>query len=92
MEAELIALTDNLWLVELFQEFMQFLTKEELPVPVIYQDCTAMVTLVMKGGGVARTKHFRARINLGRELVQEKRVLVKYLKADQMIADGFSKP
>ncbi len=35
---------------------------------------------------------FRARINLGRELGQEKRVLVKYLKVDQMIADGFSKP
>jgi hypothetical protein len=61
MEAELIALTGNLWLVELFQEFMQFLTKEELPVPVIYQDCKAMVILVMKGGGVARTKHLSSK-------------------------------
>jgi hypothetical protein len=91
-EAELIALTDNLRLVELFQEFMQFLTGKELPVPVIYQDCTAVVTLVTKGGGMARTKHFRARIHLGRESVQEKRVIVEYLKAEEMIADGFSKP
>jgi hypothetical protein len=91
-EAELIALTDNLRLVELFQEFMQFLTGMELPVPVIYQDCTAVVTLVTKGGGMARTKHFRARIHLGRESVQDKRVIVEYLKAEEMIADGFSKP
>ncbi len=91
-EAELIALTDNLRLVELFQEFMQFLTGRELPIPKIYQDCTAVVTLVTKGGGMARTKHFRARIQLGRESVQEKRVIVEYLKAEEMIADGFSKP
>jgi hypothetical protein len=47
---------------------------------------------VTKGGGIARTKHLRARMNLGREVVDENRALVEYVKAEDMKADGFSKP
>jgi hypothetical protein len=50
-EAELIALTDNLGLVELFQEFVEFVTKKKIKPPLVYQDCNAVVTLVTKGGG-----------------------------------------
>jgi hypothetical protein len=73
MEVEFIALTDNLEFVELFQEFVEFLTMSEQKPATIYQDCSAVVTLVMKGGGITRTKHLRARMNLGREAGEEKR-------------------
>ncbi len=45
-----------------------------------------------KGGGITRTKYLRVRMNLGKEMVDEKRVRVEYVKAAGMIADGFSKP
>jgi hypothetical protein len=70
-EAELIALTNNLGYVELFQEFVEFLTMSKQKPKTIYQDCSAVVTLVTKGGGITRTKHLRARINLGGEAVEE---------------------
>jgi hypothetical protein len=57
MEAELIALTDNLGFVELFQEFVELLTVSKQKPATIYQDCSAVVTLVRKGGGSTRTKH-----------------------------------
>jgi len=37
-------------------------------------------------------KHLRARMNLGKEMVDEKRVIVKYIRGEDMDADGFSKP
>jgi hypothetical protein len=91
-EAELIGLTDNLGLVELFKEFVEFLTGKAVEMPMIFQDCKAVVSLVTKGGGITRTKHLRARMNLGREVVDENRALVEYVKAEDMKADGFSKP
>jgi hypothetical protein len=56
-EAEVVALTDNLGLVELFQEFVDFVMKKNTKTPVIFQDCNVVVTLAMKGGGKLRTKH-----------------------------------
>ena len=56
-EAELIGLTDNLGLIELFHEFLEFLTMKKIDPPTIYQDCNAVVSLVTKGGGQTRTKH-----------------------------------
>jgi hypothetical protein len=91
-EAELIALTDNLGLVELFQEFVEFVSRKKIEPPVVYQDCNAVVTLVTKGGGKLRTKHLRARMHLGKEMVDEGRIAVVYKSADLMEADGFSKP
>jgi hypothetical protein len=67
-EAELIGLTDNIGLVELFQEFVEFLTMNGVKTPVIYQDCQAVISLVTKGGGITRTKHLRARMHLGKGL------------------------
>ena len=40
--------------------------------------------MVTKGGGKLRTKHLRARMHLGKEMVDEGRIVVE--------ADGFSKP
>jgi hypothetical protein len=57
MEAELIALTDNLGFVELFQEFVEFLTMSKQKPATVYQEYSAVVTLVTKGGEITRTKH-----------------------------------
>jgi hypothetical protein len=91
-EAELIGLTDNLGMIELFQEFVEFVLGKKVEAPLVYQDCNAVVSLVTKGGGQTRTKHLRARMNLGKEMVHEGRVVIKYLKGEDMEADGFSKP
>jgi hypothetical protein len=91
-EAELIGLSDNLGLVELFKEFVEFLVGQEIEVPIVYQDCKAVISLVTIGGGVTRMKHLRARMNLGKEMIDEKRVKVEYVMAEEMKADGFSKP
>jgi hypothetical protein len=91
-EAELIALTDTVGLVELFQEFVEFVTKQKTGVPIAYQDCKAVVSLVTIGGGKLRTKHLRARMHLAKEMVDEGRLKVLYKEAEGMVADGFSKP
>jgi ribosomal protein L7Ae-like RNA K-turn-binding protein len=53
-ETELIGLTDNLGLIELFHEFVEFVTMKRVNSPTIYQDCNAVVSLVTKGGGQTR--------------------------------------
>ena len=71
-EAELVGLTDNIGLVELFHEFISFLFGKPIPTPIIYQDSTSVISLVTRGGGITRTKHMRARVNLGKECFDEK--------------------
>jgi hypothetical protein len=51
-ESELVALTDNVGFVELFEEFLSFLLNIKERMPIIYQDCTSVIDLVTKGGGV----------------------------------------
>jgi hypothetical protein len=71
-QAELIGLTDNLGLIEVFHEFLEFLALKKIEPPTIYQDCNAVVMLVTKGGGQTRTKHLRARMILGKEMVDKR--------------------
>lgn len=66
-EAEPVGLMDNLGLVELFQEFIDFVTLQKLLLPVLYQDSTLEISLVTKGGCVMRTRHLRCRMNLAKE-------------------------
>jgi len=91
-KAELIRLMDNLGLIKLFHEFLGFLMMKKIDPLTIYQDCNAVVSLVTKGGGQTRTKHLQARMNLGKEKVDENRAEVKHICAERMEADGFSKP
>jgi hypothetical protein len=90
-EAELVALTDNLGLVELFEEFVSFITNRPMGIPTIYQDSTSVITLVTMGGGIVRTRHLRARMNLGKEAIEEKKVAVNHCPAQKMRADGLTK-
>jgi hypothetical protein len=88
MEAELIGLTDNLELVELFKEILDFVEGKETETPIVYQDCKSVISLVTIGGGVTQTKHLRARMHLGKEMVDEERVRVEYVPAEEMKAVG----
>ncbi len=91
-EAKLVGLTDNLGLVVLFHEFVTFLAGQKVPLPLVYQDSTLVVTLVMQGGGVTHKKHLRVRMHLTKESLEKKQLLIKHTKAEGMIADGASKP
>ena len=44
-----------------------------------------------KGGEVVRTKHLRVRMNLCREAIQEKGIIVEYIHTSKMLADGLTK-
>jgi len=91
-KAELVALSDNLGFVELFQELLGFVTNSKIGASVIFQDNTSVISMVTSGGGITRTKHMRARMFLVLEAVQELRVKIKYVPTALMIADGLTKP
>jgi len=90
-ESELVALTDYIGLVELFAEFVAFITNSPVQIPIIYQDSTSVIALVTRGGGVVRTKHLRVRMNLWKEGLELKRFKIKHVLTDKMIADGCTK-
>jgi hypothetical protein len=91
-ESELVALSDYVGFIELFQEFVSFMVSEKLPTPIIHQDSTSVITLVTQGGGVTRTRHLRNRMHLVKEAVDDKRLDIRHCKTINMIADGFTKP
>jgi len=92
MEAELVALSDNLGFIELIQEFITFVTNATVEVPLIFQDNTLVISTVTTGGGITWTKHMRTRIFLVLESLKEKRVNICYVHTLGMIADGSTKP
>jgi len=90
-ESELVALTDNIGFVELFAEFLGFITNTDVTIPIIYQDSTSVISLVKEGGGLTRTKHLRVRMELCKEALKEKRIEVIYMPTGKMRADGLTK-
>ena len=90
-ESELVGFSDKMGFAELVWEFACFLVGRRLPVPIIYQDSTSVISLITQGGGTPRTKHLRARINLAKEMLEEDRAEVQYLNTKEMPADGGSK-
>jgi hypothetical protein len=68
-ESKLVILTDNLGLVELFEEFISFILDLPMNIIIIYQDSASVITLAMTGGGVVQTRQLRARINLEKESI-----------------------
>jgi hypothetical protein len=91
-KAELMALSEYLGLVEMFAEFLEFVTNRKTIKPLIYQDSTSIIAMVTEGGGVARTKHMRTCLHLVLEVVQQDRVVIKYVNTKRMKADGLTKP
>jgi hypothetical protein len=49
---KLVALMDNLCLIELDEEFVSFIHHHSIGIQTIYQDSTSVITLITKGGGV----------------------------------------
>jgi hypothetical protein len=90
-ESKLVTLTDHIGFTEAFAEFFGFIVGEEAKAPTIYQDSTSVILLVMKGGGVVRTKNLHVRMTLCREAVEEKRITVEYIHTSKMLADGLTK-
>ncbi len=77
-EVELVALSDNVRLVELFGELVNFMLNENnRKPPLIFQDKMSVIDMVISGGGVTRTKHTRTRLYLILEAVKENRIEIK---------------
>jgi hypothetical protein len=91
-DSELIGLTDNLDLVDLFHEFLSFIAGSTVEVPVVYQDSTSGASLVTEGGGITCTKHLRVWMNLCKEHLAKQCLMVCYTIMKDMAADGLSKP
>ena len=72
-------------------EFLCFLVGKRVPVQIIYQDSTSVISLITQGGGTPRTKHLRARMNLAKETLDKNRASVVNLNTKDMPADGVSK-
>jgi len=64
---------------------------KDIEVPLIYEDCTAVISLVTEGGGVVRMKHLRVRMELCKQALQEKKFVLRYISTKQMLADGLTK-
>ena len=90
-DSELVALSNNVAFVELFAEFLAFIMNAEYKPPLILEDCTAVITLVSEGGGVARTKHLRVRMELTKQALKDNKFTLQYVSTKQMIADGLTK-
>ena len=90
-DSELVALSGNIQFVELFAEFIAFITNSQVHAPTIYEDCTAVISLVTEGCGVARTKHLRVHIEMCKQALQKKKWKLQYVNTKQMIADGLTK-
>jgi hypothetical protein len=78
--------------VELIHEFVEFVTMEKIPTPIIYQDSTSVISLITKGGGITRTKHLRARMYLEKEAFDNGNIIVQYKGTKEIKANGLSKP
>ena len=59
--------------------------------PVIFQDSTSVISLVMKDGGIVRTKHLHVCMNLCKEGVDQNKLKIVYVPMKWMIADGCTK-
>jgi hypothetical protein len=56
MDAEVVALSDNIDLVALFQEFAEFICNESLDAPMIFEDCKACIDLEGTKGKFVRSR------------------------------------
>jgi hypothetical protein len=91
-DAELIALSDNIDLIKLFNEFLEFIRGKNVPKPIIYEDCKACIDLALYAGGQMRTKQMRSRVFRSKEFFDAKEAELVYVSTEEMLADGASKP
>ena len=92
-ESEMVALTDMIEKVEWVHEY----SKEqgyEIKIPVIYEDNTSTIALVMKDNNPKlRTRHLTARRCIASEfIVKDKKASIEFKKTTEMLADTLTKP
>jgi hypothetical protein len=90
-DAELIALSDNIDLIRLFKEFLEFIRNGEVSKPIIFEDCKACIDLALNAGGQMRTKQMRSHVYRSKEFFDAKEAELRYVSTDKMWADGVSK-
>jgi hypothetical protein len=91
-DAEVIALSDNIDLIRLFAEFLEFIRNEKVNKLIIFEDCKACIDLAMNAGGQMRTKQMRSRVYRSKEFFDAKEAVLVYVSTERMWADGASKP
>jgi hypothetical protein len=91
-DAELIALSNNIDLIKLFGEFLEFVRGKKVPKPIIYEDWKACIDLAFYAGGQMRTKQMRSRVFCSKEFFDAKEAELVYVNTERMLADGASKP
>ncbi len=83
---------ENIGLIELFRDFLEFMLNIKGIIPRIFQDNTSIVEMVTIDSRVSSTKHMCMQMHLVLEAVKDKHVDIKYRNTKQMIADEFTKP
>jgi hypothetical protein len=91
-DAELIALSDNIELIRLFEEFLEFVRDKKVGKLIIFKDCKACIDLALRAGGQIRTKQLRSRVYRSKEFFDAKEAELRYVSTERMWADGASKP
>ena len=91
-EAELVALSDLIHIVEQCDEFMREQGKNDMKIPIVLQDNMSTISLVTKGGGKPRNKHLRVRQHLIKDKVKEKMINIMHTPTTRMLADCMTKP
>lgn len=90
-ESELVGATDECgWVI-----WAHNWTKGQgynLPVPILYQDNTAVVDILKKGPGAQmRTRHISIRFHFLGDLMRRGEIKLMYCKTEDMLADGLTK-
>ena len=90
-ESEYVALSmaasESCWLVNLLKEFN---IKNLCPVAIFCDNQSAIA--VANTESIKRLKHVDIRYHYVKELIKQKKLLVKYLKSEEQMADLFTKP
>ena len=91
-EAELVALSDMASMVLWINLFMRDLGLRT-DVPIVYQDNQSTMKVAERGmSNNPVTKHIDIRYLWIKEVLQQGKLLLKYKRTDEMIADGLTKP
>ena len=91
-EAELVALSDMLKQVEIYDELIKsqgYYIENPL---TILQDNQSIINLVTKGGRTLQNKHLQVRQNLVKKAADCAKIEVMYVLMQVMLTDGQTKP
>lgn len=91
-EAEMVALSDMLKHVEIYNKLIKLQGNCMETPPTIMQDNQSIISLVTKGGEALHNKHLRVKLNLVKEAVDNLRIKIEFVPTRKMLADGQTKP